>query len=124
FLSGVSLWGCPPRPGGWRLVTESFQSQPMGRAVMRQFTGLSCYRRCELILKVEDLGEGHETLISRDIKVHEVISHGCLPPRVHLGLGHCALGRCQIVGLDVADDEAIGAQEERVVVPARCRKRL
>ncbi len=56
-------------------------------------------------------------------RLEEVLAHLGLPPPVHVGGGHRRLGRGQVVGLDVADQQPVRAGEDRVAVPAAGRER-
>jgi hypothetical protein len=68
---------------------------------------------------VEHLGEQREPLIGRPaVDTGEELGHASLPAGIHLGGGHGLLRGGQIVGFDVSDQQAVGAQEQLIVVPA------
>jgi hypothetical protein len=73
---------------------------------------------------VEDLLEEQEPLVgSPPGQPGEERGHLRLPPGVDLGGGHAGLRRGEVVRLDVADEQAVVAQEERVVAPAGVAQR-
>ena len=44
--------------------------------------------------------------------------HFCLPARVDGVVFHCRAALFKVFGLDVADNQAVGLQKERVIAPA------
>ena len=67
----------------------------------------------ELVFEVEDLLEPDEALVRRRVvEVHEELGHLGLPSGVDVGLGHPRLGGLERRRLEVADEQAVGAQEE------------
>src|SRR5688500_7840923 len=73
----------------------------------------------ELVLQVEDLLQLQEAGVGSCVsEVLEEVGHLGLPASVNLGGRHA----CECVGqgrrLEVADEQSVVAQEERVVVPA------
>src|SRR3954451_14105985 len=71
--------------------------------------------------KVEDLLEAHQALVGT---LAEERRHLLLPAIVDVGLRHRALRRLEVLGLDVADEQPVVAQEQRVVAPAGLAQRL
>ena len=74
--------------------------------------------RGELVLEVEDLGQLPEALVGREVEVDEELGHLRLPAGVHVGAGHARLRGGEVRRLEVADEQAVLAQEEGVVGPA------
>src|SRR3954447_12668221 len=66
--------------------------------------------------KVEDLLEAHQALVGA---LAEERRHLLLPAVVDVGRRHRALRRLEVLRLDVADQQPVVAQEQRVVAPAR-----
>src|SRR3954451_12536617 len=70
------------------------------------------------LVKVEHLFDPLE----RELALEER-RHLRLPPCVHVSLLHHTLSGLEVLGLEVPDQEAVGAQEQRVVRPARRAER-
>ena len=71
-----------------------------------------------MVFQVEDLGQLEETGVGGAVEGDEEVAHLGLPAGVDLGRGHAGLRRRETRGFEVADQEAVVAQENRVVVPA------
>jgi hypothetical protein len=68
---------------------------------------------------VEHLGEGFHRLVGAvTVEGLEQRAHLRLPAGVDLGGLHAGPGGGEVLGLQVADEQAVVTQEERVVVPA------
>ncbi len=70
-----------------------------------------------LLVKMEDLGNPGEGLVWRPVGDEEVRHFG-LPPPVDVGRGHRVERGLVVIGLQVADKQAVCGQEDRVVAPA------
>jgi hypothetical protein len=57
-------------------------------------------------------------------RIHKKASHLALPASVNLLLGHEAAGALEVFGFEIADQQAVGAEKERVVAPAGFSQRL
>src|SRR3954471_11741277 len=87
-------------------------------SVVSRVVGLQvlCRQRGELVLEVEDLLKLEEAGVGLCVaEVDEELRHLGLPACVDLGGGHAGLGRRERGRLDVADEQPVGTQEERVV---------
>src|SRR5215207_8854234 len=79
----------------------------------------------ELVLEMEDLVEHEESLVWLSVaEVGEELSHLGLPAAVDLRACHSRLRVHDRRCLDVADQESVTAEEQRVVVPTRRCERL
>ena len=73
-----------------------------------------------LVVEVEDLVEHEEALVRTSaVEAGEESGHRLLPACIHVGGGHPLLGLGEIVSLDVADEQAVVASEQRVALPPR-----
>src|ERR1043165_8728923 len=69
--------------------------------------------------KVEDLGErAHRGVGGLPVQRLEELAHFGLPTRLHPGGVHRGTRLVEVLGLQVADEQSVLAQEERVIVPA------
>src|SRR3954465_208916 len=76
-------------------------------------------------VKVEDLGKAHEAGVRPGARRKlEELGHVRLPARVDVGRLHAALRGREVLGLEIADQQAVVAQEQRVVAPARRAQRV
>src|ERR671910_159250 len=74
----------------------------------------------KLVLEMEDLLEQDQALVrAAALQADEERGHLGLPAGVDVGPGHGVERSLQVIGLDVADQEAVAAQEQAVVPPAR-----
>src|SRR5215207_7608059 len=74
----------------------------------------------KLVLQVEDLVQHEESLVGLSVgEVGEEVGHLGLPAAVDLRVCHSRLRVRDRWRLDVADQESVIAQEQRVVVPTR-----
>jgi hypothetical protein len=72
---------------------------------------------------VEHFGERSHGLVGPGaVQGLEEGCHLLLPAGVDLGGGHAGLGGGEVLGLQIADEQAVLAQEQRVVVPAGRRQ--
>src|SRR3954468_5463471 len=69
-------------------------------------------------VKVEHLFDAREVELAGEER-----GHLGLPAGVHLGALHGCLGRLEVVRLEVADQQPVSAQEQRVVAPIRLAER-
>ena len=74
-------------------------------------------RRLKLIFEVEHFRNGLPGFVWCALGL-EQFGHGGLPASVDLGTSYLFLRDGKIIGLCVADEQAILTQEERVVAPA------
>src|SRR4051812_9319402 len=75
--------------------------------------------------EVEDLGNRPDSLVRSLVpKVGEEVLHLPLPTRVDVGGGHRRLSGLEVIALEVADQRAVGLEEQRVVAPAGVGERL
>src|SRR5262245_31883667 len=75
-------------------------------------------------IEVEDLLEPLEHAIrGTSARVLEEGRHLALPARVHVAARHLGKRALEALGLEVAEQQTVGAQEERVVVPAAVAQR-
>src|SRR5689334_7495985 len=79
----------------------------------------------ELVLQMKDLLQFDEAGVrAGSAEVDEELRHLGLPAGIDLGAGHAGLGLLQRVGFEVADQQAVWAQEQGVIAPAGRRQRL
>ncbi len=67
---------------------------------------------------MEDLGQNSHLFVGLEPwDAFEEAGHFGLPAAVYFGFGHAAAGFIEIIRLEVADEQTVFAEEERVVVP-------
>src|SRR5919106_3863063 len=80
-----------------------------------------CCLRGQLVFQVEDFLKPQEPRVRGCVaEVGEEVGHLGLPAGVYLGGGHPGERLLQRRSFDVADEQPVFAQEQRVVVPAGC----
>src|SRR3954466_7084426 len=78
----------------------------------------------KLVLEMEDLGQSDELLVCPSLECGEQLGHRCLPAGGRGGGGQEALRGLEIVDLEVAGEQSVGPEEERVVATPGCGDRV
>src|SRR6478736_9213191 len=104
-------------------ISRHLSSAALIRLGTRRGTGQGA--RPARSVQVEDLVDPPEALVrAGPVEILKVRGHLRLPALVDGGARHRLLRRVEVAGLQVADEEALAGQEQRVVAPARRPQRV
>jgi len=90
-------------------------------AVWRRHRIIECWPQGQQgrLIEVKDLFEGEYEIVGAVAVCRlEKWDHLCLPTRIDGMVFHGGAALFEVVGLDVADNQAVGLQKERVIAPA------